>query len=76
MAQDDAKSTAPAKRTSPGEFIDQVRQEARKVTWPSAKETQVSTIMVLIMIVIMSFFFLGVDTILRFVIGQLLTLAG
>ena len=64
------------KRTSPAQFIDEVRQEARKVTWPSAKETRLSTIMVLIMIFIMALFFLGVDTILRFVIGQLLTLAG
>ncbi len=46
---------------SPGLFFRQVRQEVAKVTWPSRKETGVSTLMVLIMVVITSVFFLLVD---------------
>ena len=53
------------KNTSPLEFIQQVRNEAMKVTWTTRNETLVSTIMVLIMVAIMSLFFFGVDQALR-----------
>ena len=43
-------------RTSPTEFVQQVRQETRKVTWPSWKETYTTTTMVFIMVVIVSVF--------------------
>jgi preprotein translocase subunit SecE len=43
-------------RTSPAKFIEEVRQETRKVTWPSWKETYTTTIMVFIMVVIVSLF--------------------
>lgn len=56
------------KRTSPFEFIQQVRNEAAKVTWTTRNETVISTIMVLIMVAIMSLFFFGVDQGLRFVV--------
>jgi len=56
------------KRTSPLEFLQQVRSEAAKVTWTSRNETLVSMIMVLIMVAIMSLFFFGVDQGLRFAI--------
>ena len=76
-SEDTTKADAPVKKsTSPGEFIAEVRQETRKVTWPTWKETRVSTMMVFIMIVIMALFFLGVDAILRFGIGLLLGLGG
>ena len=51
-------------RPSPGEFVRQVRQEFAKVTWPSAKERNVTTVMVLIMVFIMAMFFLGIDQVL------------
>ena len=54
------------KTTSPLEFLQQVRNEASKVTWTSRNETMVSTIMVLIMVAIMSIFFFVVDQALRF----------
>lgn len=60
------------KRTSPLEFIQQVRSEAAKVTWTSRNETLVSTIMVLIMVAIMSLFFFGVDQGLRFAVCNIL----
>lgn len=57
-------SSAPApkkKRANPLQFLAQVRQEARKVTWTSWKETWVSTIMVLIMVAFATLFFFLVD---------------
>lgn len=51
-------------KTSPAEFVRQVRQETAKVTWPTRRETGVSTIMVFIMVTIMALFFIGVDGIL------------
>ncbi|NWG71733.1 MAG: preprotein translocase subunit SecE [Parvularculaceae bacterium] len=46
-------------------YFQEVRDEGRKVTWTSWKETRISTIMVLIMVAIMSAFFFLVDSILR-----------
>lgn len=48
-------------RPSPAEFIRQVRQEFSKVTWPTAKERNVTTVMVLIFVFIMAMFFLIID---------------
>ena len=58
-------------KTNPIEFIQQVRQEAGKVTWPTRNETMVTTVMVLIMVVLASFFFLGVDAVLKWVVEDL-----
>lgn len=60
------------KRTGPFEFIQQVRNEAAKVTWTTRNETVISTIMVLIMVAIMALFFFGVDQGLRFVVCNVL----
>ena len=62
-------------KTSPGEFIRQVRAEASKVVWPSRQETVTTAIMVGIMMVILSVFFLGIDTAFGWVVRQLLSLA-
>ncbi|RCK44434.1 preprotein translocase subunit SecE [Thalassospira profundimaris] len=51
-------------KTSPAQFVQQVRQEARKVTWPTRKETTVSTLMVFIMVAFASVFFFVVDQLL------------
>lgn len=51
-------------KTSPGEFVRQVRSETEKVVWPSRKEVVQTTILVLIMTAILSVFFLGVDQVL------------
>ena len=80
MAQKDSTpaaggSTEPTKRrTNPFQFVQEVRQEVSKVTWPSRNETTVTTIMVLIFVVIMAIFFFFVDMGLRFVIESLLSL--
>jgi preprotein translocase subunit SecE len=59
-------------KTNPVEFLQEVRDESRKVTWPSRRELVVSTIMVLIMVVVASLFFLGVDAILKYVVDRIL----
>ena len=50
-------------RTNPFTFIQQVRAETSKVTWPSRRETLISTIMVLIMVFVAAIFFFAVDQI-------------
>jgi len=57
-------------RTNPFEFLQQVRTEVAKVTWPTRRETVVTTIMVLAMSVATAFFFLAAD----WVLSQLVTL--
>lgn len=47
--------------TNPFTFLQQVRAETAKVTWPSRRETMISTIMVLSMVVLASIFFFAVD---------------
>ncbi|MEO6040492.1 MAG: preprotein translocase subunit SecE [Croceibacterium sp.] len=62
-------------KTSPGEFIRQVRSEAGKVVWPSREETVRTAIFVAILMTILSVFFLGVDTLFGMVVRWLLTQA-
>jgi preprotein translocase subunit SecE len=59
-------------KSNPLEFLREVRSEANKVTWPTRKELTVSTIMVMIMVVVASLFFLGVDAILKWVVDGLI----
>ena len=47
--------------TSPFKFLQEVREETRKVTWPSRKETAVTTAMVFVMVAIASVFFMVGD---------------
>ena len=63
-------------KTSPGEFMNQVRAEARKVVWPTGRETMMTTIMVFIMAAILSAFFLGIDTVFGVIVRWLISLAG
>ena len=62
-------------KTSPGEFIRQVRTEASKVVWPTREETVRTAIFVAIMMVILSLFFLGIDSLFGAVMRWLLSLA-
>ncbi len=61
-------------KTSPAEFVKQVRQEASKVTWPTRRETMVTTIMVLIMSVVAAIFFLLADLVLSNIVQLVLGL--
>lgn len=63
-------------KVSPGEFVNQVRAEARKVVWPTMKETRVTAIMVMIMTTLLAIFFFGVDSALNAIVKFLLGLLG
>ena len=63
-------------KTNPFEFLQQVREEANKVTWPSRREIMISTAMVFIMVTVASIFFLIVDSILHSGVQWVLGLAG
>lgn len=52
-------------KTSPAQFLQEVRQEASKVTWPTRKETGISTAMVFVFVIIAAIFFLIVDQLLQ-----------
>ena len=51
---------------NPIKFIQEVKQEAFKVTWPTGKETLQGALMVFAMAVVMSLFFLLLDQVLKF----------
>ena len=61
-------------RVSPMQFLSQVRAEGRKVTWPSRKETWITSVMVFIMVLIASIFFWIVDTGLGFAFRYIIAL--
>lgn len=61
-------------KTSPVDFIRDVKREVSKVTWPTRRETMITTIMVFIMAAIMALFFLAVDQILAVGIRAILGL--
>ena len=56
----------------PFKFLQEVRAEAQKVTWPTRKETTVTTMMVFVMVILATIFFLVADQIMRLGIGYLL----
>ena len=59
---------------NPLKFIQEVKQEAFKVTWPTAKETLQGSLMVVAMAVVAALFFLMLDQILKFLLELLLKL--
>ncbi len=61
---------------NPGQFVREVRQETSKVTWPTRKETMVTTAMVFLMVFLASLFFLVVDWFLSQGVRLLLGLGG
>ena len=59
-------------RTSPFKFLQEVRAETNKVTWPSRRETLITTAMVFVMAAVMSVFFLLADQIIRLLVTTVL----
>ena len=59
-------------KTNVAQFFREVRQEASKVTWPSRKETGISTGMVFVMVILAAIFFFLVDQVLSMVIPLVL----
>ncbi|MDP4823318.1 MAG: preprotein translocase subunit SecE [Aestuariivirgaceae bacterium] len=59
-------------KSNPFQYLKDVRQEASKVSWPSRRETLITTMMVLIMVAISSIFFLGVDAVIKYLVDGVL----
>ena len=57
---------------NPIKFIQDVKQEAFKITWPTGKETLQGTLMVAAMAIIASIFFLLLDQLFQFILGLIL----
>jgi preprotein translocase subunit SecE len=74
MAEETSKevTAAPVRRTGLFQFISEVRREASKVTWPSWRETYLTTILVFIMVAISMVFFAVVDYLLGYGLNLLL----
>lgn len=63
-------------KTSPAQFIRQIRQEVSKVSWPSRKETGVTTVMVFIMVTLAAIFLTTVDMIFAELVQYALRMGG
>lgn len=66
---------AQVAKTSPVEFMRQVRQETSKIAWPSRRETIMTGVMVMIMTTLLGTFFLGIDSLFDLIVNALLRLA-
>jgi preprotein translocase subunit SecE len=76
MAQDTKELTpTPPRRGGPLQFFQEVRRETSKVTWPSWRETYLTTIMVFIMVIIAMVFFAVVDYVFGLALNYLLGVA-
>jgi preprotein translocase subunit SecE len=70
-----AADDRPKKKTSIVQFAQEVRAEARKITWTSRKETWITSVMVFIMVILAAAFFSVVDIVLHFGVTEILKLA-
>lgn len=62
-------------KTSPIEFINQVQAEAKKIVWPTRRETLMTAVMVIIMTTTLGLFFFAIDSFFGWVVKMLLGLA-
>ena len=62
-----------AAKTNPFTFLQQVRSETAKVTWPTRRETLISTIMVLVMVAFAATFFFVADQALGYIVGLIMS---
>lgn len=63
-------------KSSPAQFVREVRQEASKVTWPTRRETAISTVMVFVFCFIAAIFFFLVDQVMQIGVQFLFGLGG
>ena len=63
-------------KTNPARFMREVRQEVSKVTWPSRKETGITTVMGFVMSICAALFFMLTDTIISELIQLVLGMGG
>jgi preprotein translocase subunit SecE len=59
--------------TNPLEFLQEVRAEGAKITWPTRRETLVTTGLVIFMVLLASLFFVAVDQTLRLIVAGILS---
>jgi preprotein translocase subunit SecE len=64
-----------ASKSNPLAFIQQVRSETAKITWPSRRETMISTIMVLVMVVFAALFFFAADQLISWLLSFVLNVS-
>ena len=62
-------------KSSPIEFMNQVRAEARKIVWPTGRETMITALMVVLMTGTLGIFFFGIDSLFGWIVRMLLGLA-
>jgi len=67
-----AERQMASKTTNPFTFFQQVRSETAKVTWPSRRETLISTVMVIAFAIIAMIFFFAADQLMAYAISLLL----
>lgn len=63
-----------ATKSNPFTFLQQVRTETAKVTWPTRRDTTITTIMVFVMVIVAALFFFAVDQLLGWGVGAILSL--
>jgi preprotein translocase subunit SecE len=77
---DDTKPVTAGEKTgstfNPIEFVRGTRREIAKVTWPTRRETMVTTAMIVLMAMIVGLFYFAIDTVLGYAIGHFLGMRG
>ncbi len=63
-------------RLNPIQFVQEVRREVSRVTWPSRKEVWLMTVMVLIMVALAAVFFMVADQVIAVIVSYILGLGG
>jgi preprotein translocase subunit SecE len=63
-------------KISPFKFLQEVRAETEKVTWPTRRETAITTAMVFVMVALASIFFLIADQVIRIAVTFVLGIGG
>ena len=63
-------------KANPAQFVQEVRQEAAKVTWPTRKESSISTAMVFVFVIVSALFFMLVDWLLQIGVRAVLGFGG
>jgi len=61
-------------RTNPIQFLQQVRSEVSKVTWPGRNEVLISSIMVVVLVILASLFFLLADQVISWLVSMMLSI--
>jgi preprotein translocase subunit SecE len=74
MAEQKQVAEEKKRKTSPGEFFNQVKAETNKIVWPTREETVRTAIFVFIFMLILSIFFLGVDSLFGAVVRGAISL--